>query len=126
MKLHVDQPHNMGDKPLPAVASEIAPSAGFQPSDILLTKRHWGAFAGTDLEQRLKTLGIDTIVLTGISSNIGVESTARQGTGLGFAFVVVEDACAAQDAEQHRFAFEKIFPRLTRVRTTDEVLAAIA
>jgi nicotinamidase-related amidase len=60
----------MGDKPLPAVASEIAPSAGFQPSDILLTKRHWGAFAGTDLEQQLKTRGIDTIVLTGISSNI--------------------------------------------------------
>ena len=126
MKLAVDQSPNWGDTPPPAVASEIAPSAGFQPGDILLTKRHWGAFAGTDLEQQLKKRGIDTIVLTGISSNIGVESTARQGTGLGFAFVVVEDACAAQDAEQHRFAFEKIFPRLARVRTTDEVLAAIA
>ncbi len=84
-----------------------------------------GAFAGTDLEQQLKTRGIDTVVLTGISTNIGVESTARQGTGLGFAFVLVEDACSAQDAEQHRFAFEKIFPRLSRVRTTDEVLAAL-
>jgi nicotinamidase-related amidase len=126
MKLHVDQPHNMGDKPLPAAASEIAPSAGFQPGDILVTKRHWGAFAGTDLEQQLKARGVDTVVLTGISTNVGVESTVRQGTGLGFAFVVVEDACAAQDAEQHRFAFEKIFPRLTRVRTTDEVLAALA
>ena len=126
MKLHVDQPHNMGDKPLPAVASEIASSAGYQAGDILVTKRHWGAFAGTDLEQQLKTRGIDTVVLTGISTNIGVESTARQGTGLGFAFVVVEDACAAQDMEQQRFAFEKIFPRLARVRTTDEVLAALA
>ncbi len=48
MKLSVDQPHNMGDKPLPAVASEIAPSAGFQTGDILITKRQWGAFAGTD------------------------------------------------------------------------------
>ena len=126
MTLHVDQPHNRSDKPLPAAASEIAPSAGFQPGDILITKRHWGAFAGTDLEQQLKARGIDTVVLTGISTNAGVESTARQGTGLGFAFVVVEDACSAQDAEQHRFAFEKIFPRLTRVRTTDEVIAAIA
>ena len=125
LKLPVDQPHNMGDKPIPAVASEIAPSADFQPGDILLTKRHWGAFAGTDLEQQLKARGVDTVVLTGISTNAGVESTARQGTGLGFAFVLVEDACAGPDAEQHRFAFEKTFPRLARVRTTDEVIAAL-
>ena len=122
----VDQPHNLGDKPLPTAASEIAPSAGFQHGDILVTKRHWGAFAGTDLELQLKSRGIDTVVLTGISTNAGVESTARQGTGLGFAFVVVEDACSAQSAEHHRFAFEHVFPRLARVRTTDEVLAALA
>ena len=126
MKLPVDQPHNLGDKPLPTAASEIAPSAGFQHGDILITKRHWGAFAGTDLEQQLKNRGIDTIVLTGISTNVGVESTARQGTGLGFAFVLVEDACSSQDGEQHRFAVENIFPRLTRVRTTDEVLVSLA
>src|ERR1700729_354978 len=126
LKLPVDQPHNRGDKPLPAAASEIAPSAGFQHGDILVTKRHWGAFAGTDLEQQLKSRGIDTVVLTGISTNVGVESTARQGTGLGFAFVLVEDACSAQDAEQHRYAFEEVFPRLTRVRSTDEVLTSLA
>jgi nicotinamidase-related amidase len=126
MKLSVDQPPNLGDKPLPAAASEITPSAGFQHGDILVTKRHWGAFAGTDLEQQLKSRGIDTVVLTGISTNAGVESTARQGTGLGFAFVLVEDACSSQNAEHHRFAFENIFPRLARVRTTDEVLAALA
>ena len=126
MKLPVDQPHNLGDKPLPTAASEIAPSAGFQPGDILVTKRHWGAFAGTDLEQQLKSRGIDTVVLTGISTNAGVESTARQGTGLGLAFVLVEDACSSQNAEHHRFAIENIFPRLARVRTTDEVLAALA
>jgi nicotinamidase-related amidase len=125
MKLPVDQPYNMGDKPIPAVASEIAPSAGFQPGDILVTKRHWGAFAGTDLEQQLKARGVDTVVLTGISTNAGVESTARQGTGLGFAFVLVEDACAGQDAEEHRFAFEKTYPRLARVRATNEVIAAL-
>jgi nicotinamidase-related amidase len=109
MKLSVDQP-----------------PAGFQPGDILITKRHWGAFAGTDLEQQLKSRGIDTVVLTGISTNAGVESTARQGTGLGFAFVLVEDACSSQNVEHHRFAFEHIFPRLTRVRSTDEVLASLA
>jgi nicotinamidase-related amidase len=126
LKFPVDEPHNMGDKPIPVVASEIAASAGFQPDDILITKRHWGAFADTDLEQQLKGRGVDTVVLTGISSNVGVESTARQGTGFGFAFVVVEDACSAQDADHHRFAFEKTFPRLARVRKTDEVIAALA
>src|SRR6201987_2623637 len=126
MNLPIYQPHNLRTKPLPAAASEITPSAGFQHGDILVTKRHWGAFAGTALEQQLKSRGIDTVVLTGISTNVGVESTARQGTGLGFAFVLVEDACSAQSAEHHRFAFENIFPRLTRVRTTDEVLAALA
>jgi nicotinamidase-related amidase len=126
MNLPVDQPHNLGDKPVPAAASEIAASAGFQTGDLLVTKRHWGAFAGTDLEQQLKSRGIDTVVLTGISSNVGIESTARQGTGLGFAFVLVEDACSSQNAEHHRFAFENIFPRLARVRTTDEVLASLA
>jgi nicotinamidase-related amidase len=126
MKLPADHPQNLGDKPLPAVASEIAASAGFLASDILVTKRHWGAFAGTDLEQQLKSRGVDTVVLTGISTNIGVESTARQGTGLGFAFVLVEDACSSQNAEHHHFAIENIFPRLARVRTTGEVLAALA
>jgi nicotinamidase-related amidase len=50
----------------------------------------------------------------------------RQGTGLGLGFVVVEDACSGQDAEEHRFAFERIFPRLARVRTAEEVLKALA
>jgi nicotinamidase-related amidase len=125
LKLPVDQPFDVGDKPIPAVATEIAPSAGFQPGDLFVIKRHWGAFAGTDLEQQLKARGVDTVVLTGISTDAGVESTARQGTGLGFAFVVVEDACAGRDAEEHRFAFEKTFPRLARVRATDEVIAAL-
>jgi nicotinamidase-related amidase len=126
LELPVDEPFNLGNAPLPAIVSEIAPSAGFQLGDVLLTKRHWGAFAGTDLDQQLRSRGVDTVVLTGISTNAGVESTARQGTGLGFGFVVVEDACSGQDGEQHRFAFEKIFPRLCRVRSTDEVLAALA
>jgi nicotinamidase-related amidase len=126
LEIPVDQPVNLGNTPLPGIASEIATSAGFRQGDILLTKRHWGAFAGTGLEQELKSRGVDTVVLTGISTNAGIESTARQGTRLGFGFVVVEDACSAQDGEQHRFAFEKIFPRLCRVRSTDEVLAALA
>ncbi len=126
LTLPVDQPSQFGGQPMPDELSEIAPSAGRQDADLVITKYHWGAFAGTPLEQQLRDRGIDTIVLTGISTNAGVESTLRQGTGLGFAFVTVEDACSAQDAEEHRFAFAKIFPRLARVRTAAEVLEALA
>lgn len=127
INLPVDQPSRPPNAPPPPPsASELVPEAGFQPGDILITKRHWGAFAGTDLERELRDRGADTVVLTGISTNIGVESTARQGTGLGFAFVIVEDACSARSAEEHRWSFEKIFPRLARVRRTDEVIAAMA
>src|SRR3984957_8281220 len=116
LDLTVDQPFNLGSAPRPGILSEIAPSAGFQPGDILLTKRHWGAFPGTDLEQQLKSHGDDTVVLTGTSTNAGAESTARKCTGLGFGFVVVKDACSGQEGEQLRLAFEKILPRLCRVR----------
>lgn len=126
LQLPVDAPMRGPDSPPPQPsASELAGQAGFQPGDVLITKRHWGAFAGTELEQVLRERGIDTVVLTGISTNAGVESTARQGTGLGFAFVIVEDACSARSAEEHRWSFEKIFPRLARVRKTDEVIAAL-
>jgi|ERR1700722_5070017 nicotinamidase-related amidase len=127
VNLPVDSPmRDPNAPPPPASASELSPDSGFHSGDLLITKRHWGAFAGTNLEQELKQRGIDTVVLGGISTNAGVESTARQGTGLGFAFVIVEDACAARDAEAHRYAFEKIFHRLARVRKTDEVIAALA
>ena len=126
LNLPVDIPARDPRAPaLPPSASELVPDAGFTSGDLLITKRHWGAFAGTELEQSLRKRGIDTVVLGGISTNIGVESTARQGTGLGFAFVIVEDACSARDADAHRYSFDKIFPRLGRVRKTQEVVAAL-
>jgi len=124
LNLPADQPMPKRG-PMPPELSEIAPSTGREATDLVITKRHWGAFAKTALEEELRRRGIDTIVLTGISTNIGVESTLRQGAGLGFAFVVAEDACSGQDEGDHRFAFEKIFPRIARVRTADEVIQAL-
>jgi nicotinamidase-related amidase len=125
LALPSDEPMNR-PKEIPASASEIAESAGMQKDDLLITKRHWGAFAGTNLERELRSRGIETIVLAGIATNIGVESTLRQGTGLGFAFVTVEDACSTFSPEMQDFAFKAIFPRLSHVRKTQQVLEALA
>jgi nicotinamidase-related amidase len=125
LRLPVDEAVNLPDN-LPATASEIAESAGMQSGDLLITKRHWGAFAQTSLEQELRTRGIELVVLAGIATNLGVESTLRQGTGLGFGFITVEDACSTFSPEMQDFAFQTIFPRLSRVRSTEDVLNAMA
>jgi nicotinamidase-related amidase len=85
-----------------------------------------GRVYGTDLELQLRRRGIKTVVLCGISTNIGVESTARNAWELGFELVFAEDACSAHNADHHGSSINFIFPRIGRVRSTDEVLAAIA
>lgn len=98
---------------------------GKKESDLEVIKRQWGAFYGTDLEMQLRRRGIDTIILCGISTNIGVESTARNAWEMGFKLVIVEDACSAASSEQHLGSMTHIFPRIGRVRSTEEVLAAL-
>ena len=110
---------------LPPDASEIVPEAGLQPGDLVVTKRQPGAFYGTDLDQLLRRRGIETIVLGGIATNIGVESTARAAQDIGYALVFAEDAMATGDAAMHRFAVESIFPTMGRVRRVDEIVAML-
>ena len=107
--------------PPPPKASELVPEAGRLPGEILITKRHWSAFPGTVLEKELRSRGVKTIVIGGIATNFGVESTARDAAALGFDVVFPEDAMTSMSAELHRFAIENIFPRLGRVRTRDQI-----
>jgi nicotinamidase-related amidase len=103
--------------------AEIVPELGPKPGDIVITKRQWGAFYGTELDLQLRRRGITTIVLGGIATNMGVESTARPAHEHGYQLVLVEDAMASRSAELHEFAVTKIFPMLGLVRSTEEVLA---
>jgi nicotinamidase-related amidase len=107
---------------LPPDWSEIVPELGPEPSDLVITKHQWGAFYGTELELQLRRRGVNTIVVGGISTNFGVESTARDAYERGFALVFVEDAMAGLSAEAHAFAVGTIFPRIGRVRRTDDIL----
>ena len=101
---------------------EMGPRAG----DLVVTKHQWGAFYGTELDLQLRRRGVRTILLCGISTNFGVESTARDGWERGYALVFIEDAMSGLSAEAHAFAVGTIFPRIGRVRSTADVLAALA
>lgn len=111
--------------PLPPEAWEIVPGAGRQPGDIVIDKRQWGAFHGTSLDQQLRRRGVRTLILGGIATNFGVESTARAAQDLGYALVFAEDAMSSIKAEMHQFATQNIFPILGRVRSTADVLAML-
>ena len=119
-----DQPPVAGE--LPADWSEIVPEMGPESGDVVITKRQWGAFYGTDLELRLRRGGIATVVMTGIATTYGVQSTARVAFEYGYQQVFAEDAISDRSAESHRASVEYVLKRLGRVRTTEEILAALA
>jgi nicotinamidase-related amidase len=123
LKSRVDAPNPPG--PAPAHWLDDTPELPPQPGDIHILKRQWGAFHGTELDLQLRRRGILTIVLAGIATAIGVESTARFAWELGYDIVFVEDATSGPDAAMHANSFEKVFPRIGRVRTTAQVLAAL-
>jgi nicotinamidase-related amidase len=105
--------------------SELVPELKSQAGDLLITKRQWGAFYGTELDLQLRRRGVETIVLCGISTNVGVESTARDAFERGYNQVFVEDAMGSRAADDHIHTAQSLFPRIGRVRTTDEVIAAL-
>ena len=105
--------------------AEIVPALGPHPGDMVITKHQWGAFYGTELDLQLRRRGITTIVLCGISTSIGVESTARFAYEYGYQQIFAEDAMAAMSAEEHQATITRIFPRIGLVRKTEEILAAM-
>lgn len=97
-----------------------------QPGDIVVLKHHWGAFTGTDLDLQLRRRGVQTVVIVGISTNMGVESTARSAWELSYDVVIAEDACASRSTELHAFAIANILPVISRVvQSGDIALAAV-
>jgi nicotinamidase-related amidase len=119
-----DAPHGKVDQPmrhgvLPRGWDELPHTLEFP--DVLVTKRQWGAFYGTDLDLQLRRRGVGTLVLGGIATSMGVESTARDAWERGYDLVICEDLCADLSAEAHSSSFLHIFPRLSRVVQTDSI-----
>ncbi|MCX5142647.1 MULTISPECIES: isochorismatase family protein [unclassified Streptomyces] len=102
--------------------AEIVPELGPQEGDIVVTKQQWGAFYGTDLDLQLRRRGITQVVVAGIATSIGVESTARSAHEHGYHVTVATDAVTDMGAEAHDNSVGRIFPRLGETGTTDEIV----
>jgi nicotinamidase-related amidase len=105
--------------------ADLVPEIGPKQGDFVITKRQWGAFYGTELDLELRRRGVSTIVLCGISTNIGVESTARFAYEFGYQQIFAEDAMSAMTSEEHRSTVDHIFPRIGRVRKTQEIVSSL-
>ena len=121
LRLTVDQPMARPAGEIPPNASDLVPELGIQPTDVDILKRQWGAFYGTGLDQQLRRRGIRTIILSGIATNMGVESTARAAYDRGYELIFAEDAMSSISAEAHHFSTTQLFPRMGRVRSSKEI-----
>ncbi|MGN6504534.1 MAG: isochorismatase family protein [Tepidisphaeraceae bacterium] len=127
LPLPVDQPMRPpGSPPPPTDACELMPELGRHPGDVLITKRQWGAFYGTGLDQQLRRRQIRTIILGGVATNFGVESTARAAFDRGYHLIFAEDAMSTVSADAHGLAMTHVFPRMGRVRSTQAIVDAIS
>ena len=109
----------------PADFAQLVPELNQQPADHLVTKKTWGAFTNTDLDSRLKQLGVTQIVLCGVATSIGVESTARYAHENGFNVTLAVDAMSDMNPGAHTNSITNIFPRLGETGTTQEVIALL-
>jgi len=121
----VDEAPRWGSGERPKDASEIVPEIGVTDSDHVVTKHQWGAFYGTDLDLQLRRRGIDTVVLCGIATGYGVDTTAREAFQHGYNQVFAVDAMTGLSQEEHDYVLKHIFPRIGRSRTVDEIVKAL-
>ena len=105
--------------------AELIPELDRQPGDIRVTKRTWGAFANTDLEATLRAKGVTQVVIAGVATGTGVESTARQAFELGFNVTLARDAMTDLRAEAHEYSLAHVFPRLGETGSAAEIIGLL-
>lgn len=105
--------------------TDLVPELGRQPSDIVVTKRSWGAFATTDLEHQLKARGVTQVVVTGVVTSTGVEATARQAYEQGFNVTLAIDAMTDIREEAHQYSVRNVFPRIGETGSTQEIISLL-
>jgi len=109
----------------PASWADLVPELNQQPTDHLVTKRTWGAFTNTDLDAYLKSKSVTQVVIAGVATSAGVESTARHAHELGYNVTLAIDAMTDLNAEAHTNSITRIFPRIAETGTTAEILTLL-
>ena len=115
--------HGVGARAFPAEFSALAIEP--QPGDLVVQRATWDAFAGTDLDAGLGALGVTQVVIVGVATSFGVESTARAAYDLGYSVLVVTDAVTDLRAEAHENSVTRVFPVLAETTATADVLAEL-
>jgi nicotinamidase-related amidase len=116
----VDQAMAIPNGGFPTGWNEFPPGLQ-QATDVVITKRQWGAFYGTELDLQLRRRGIRTLVLGGVSTQIGVESTARHAYEHGYELLILRDVTTSSVAEGHEMSMKHILPRLARLVLSDDI-----
>ncbi len=106
--------------------TDLVPELNPQPGDHLVTKQTWGAFTNTDLAAWLKRRGVTQVVVCGVATSIGAESTARQAHELGFNVALAVDAMTDLNLDAHANSVARIFPRLGQTGSTADILERLA
>jgi nicotinamidase-related amidase len=114
-----------GRTEFPAGWTDLLPELNQQPSDKVVTKHTWGAFHDTDLAEHLSRLGVTQVVIVGVSTSSGVETTARQAYEHGLHVTLATDAMTDLNPVAHDNTVAHIFPKLGETGTTDDVLALL-
>ena len=106
--------------------SNVIPELDPRPDDYYILKYRWSSFHQTYLDLALRTAKIDTLIISGGSTDVGVAATVFAGRDLDYNMIVARDACATvHDQRAHDVLMDLIFPRMCRVRTTEQVLQMI-
>ena len=106
--------------------ADLVPQLDQQPGDHLIVKHSWGAFTGTGLDELLRRLGVTQVVITGVVTSAGVESTARAAHELGYNVTLAVDAMTDRNDELHEHSVSRVFPRIGETGSTAEILELLA
>jgi nicotinamidase-related amidase len=116
------KPRFFKGSPDAAIAAELAPG----PGDVVVRKNRWSSFFQTNLDLQLRVRGIDTIVIAGGSTDVGIASTVFAARDLDYGIVVVRDACYSSRGNNNEFFMDRVFPRMGRVMAVDQAVALMA
>jgi nicotinamidase-related amidase len=113
------RPHFHAGSKAAEIAAEIAPAKG----DVVVPKQRWSSFFQTNFDLQLRVRGIDTIVIAGGSTDVGIASTVFSARDLDYGVVVVRDACYSSRGPNHDFFMDRVFPRMARVMSVDHAVS---